>query len=80
MSVIRFIRGTVWKQDVVNVGDQIEVTEREAILLCDGWKKAERVDGEAPAPRGMTVRDEIQTRDPVAEHRDPVAKPSMRRK
>lgn len=81
MPVIRFVRGTVYNQKPCNIGDEIEVTEREAFALV-GAKRAERVDGKEMVVKasGMVTQDVIETRDPVAEHRDPAVQPAQRRK
>jgi hypothetical protein len=47
-------------------------------MFCDGYKDAVRIDGETPKSRGMTATEVIEQRDPVAEHRDPMAKPAKR--
>lgn len=81
MPQVQFVRGTIWNREPREPGEVAEVSERDAYILCDGYKDAVRIDGAAPkAPTGMTVREQIQTRDPVAEHRDPVVEPTRRRK
>ena len=80
MPRIRFVKGVIWKGEGVGPGFEAEVSDKEAQILCDGYKDAVRIDGgEAPKRTGMTVEDVIH-RDPVAEHRDPATRPSGRRK
>lgn len=80
MPRIRFVRGVIWNKEPRGVGEEHDVTEREAFMLCEGYKDAVRITGEAPQSSGMTVREQIVTRDPVAEHRDPASEPAKRRK
>ena len=80
MPLIRWIRGTVYQGKPCNIGDQTEVTDREAYILVAS-RRAERVDGKDMAAKasGMVTQDVLETRDPVAEHRDPVARPAKRK-
>ncbi len=80
MPLVRFIRGCVWGGEGRGPGDEVEVTDKEALILCDHYKDAVRVDGKQMVVQAMTTRQEIETRDPVAEHRDPVAQPLKRGK
>ncbi len=81
MPLVRFTRGIIWKGQSVGPGDTAEVTDPEAFRLCEAYKDAERVDGKTMfATHTGLVDNVVQTRDPVAEHRDPVAPSSKRKK
>lgn len=75
MPRIRFVRGVVFDGEQRGPGEEAEVSDKWASILCDGYKDAVRVDGsEAPKLTGMTVKDSLQDRVPTVAHRDPVRK------
>ncbi len=68
MPRVRACKSFIWKLRDVDVGDEFDVTEREAFLLIHGYQQAVAVDGPPPAlPTAMLVDG-----DPAIEHRDPV--------
>jgi len=79
MPRIRFVNGVVWGEVARAVGEEIDVTDREAFILCEGYKDAERVDGTKRVALPQADLNVIQTRDPVAAHRDPVIETSKRK-
>ena len=64
----------VWKGEVVCPGAVLDCTEREAHSLVHGYKTAVYLEAPAPSRPGMVVNA-----DPVAEQRDPVVAPPVRR-
>jgi hypothetical protein len=75
MPKIQFVRGVIWNGEGRTPGEIVEVNQHDAMILCDGYKDAVRVDGsEAPKPTGMTTKDVIVDRQVVASHRDPKRK------
>jgi hypothetical protein len=64
MPRVRFVRGVVWNKEPRGAGEEHELSEREARIVCDGYKDAVRIDSESPAPTGMTVRDSMVERVP----------------
>ena len=81
MPRVRFTRGVVWNGDHKNPGDEADVSEREAFVLCEGYKKAVRIDGkEMVARHSGPVEEVVETRDPTADHRDPEPQPAKRGK
>jgi len=69
MPTVRAIKSFVWQLRDIDVGDVVDVSERDAFLLVHGYQHAVRVDeGDAgpPVPSAMVTHN-----DPVVEHRDP---------
>jgi len=72
---VRAIRSFVWSLRDVDVGDELDVSEREAFLLIHGYGYGVPVDAPAPPLPSTMVVDG----DPVVQHRDPVRAPKRRR-
>lgn len=68
MPRVRAHKSFVWNLRDIDIGDEFDVSERDAFLLIHGYKYADVVDGPPPAlPTAMLVDG-----DPAIEHRDPV--------
>jgi hypothetical protein len=74
MPKVRFIRGIVFQGEPVGPPMEMEVSDRDAQILCEGYKDAVRIDGEAPKPASMTTKDVIVDRQVTASNRDPSRK------
>lgn len=76
MARVRAIKSFVWNLADRDVGEEFDVSERDAFLLIHGYQYAVPVDG--PPPAHPTATAFLVDRDPVVEHRDPA--PAKKRK
>lgn len=71
MPRVRAFKSFVWNLRDIDVGDVLDVSEREAFLLVHGYQYAVPVEGEAAPPLPSVM---VTERDPAVAHRDPVPK------
>lgn len=74
---VRAVRSFVWHgpRDV-DVGDVLDVPEREAFILVEAYGYCVYLDGPLARLDGGVPGMTVGHNDPVVEHRDPVAAPN----